>query len=147
MHLQIEQRENEGIIILDLKGRLVLGPEDVALRQRVRELCDAGHTKVALNLKGVSQLDSTGLGTLVFVATKLGAEGGRLALFNLSPSHAELSNAVELNTTFEIYPDEVAALNSFFADRAIRHYDILEFVEELEQKRHEDDVEASKKNS
>jgi anti-sigma B factor antagonist len=147
LHLHIEQREDEGIIILDLKGRLVLGPEDVALRQRVRELYDAGHTKVALNLKELSGLDSTGLGTLVFVATKFGEEGGRLALFNLSPSHTELSNAVELNTTFEIYPDEAAALNSFFPDRAIKHYDILEFVEELEQKRHEDDVEASKKNS
>jgi hypothetical protein len=60
-----------------------------------------------------------------------------LALFNLSPSHSALSNAVKLNTAFEIYPDEVSALNSFFPERAVKHYDILEFVEDLEQKRHE----------
>lgn len=146
MHLlQIEQRENEGIIILDAKGRLVLGPEDVALRQRLQTLCDAGHTNVALNLKEVSQIDTTALGTLVFCATKFLEARGRLVLFNLSPKHSELSNMVELNSAFEIYPDEVAAVNSFFPDRAVQHYDILEFLEELEQKRQPSDVEAGKK--
>jgi anti-sigma B factor antagonist len=144
LHLQIEQRENEGIVILDLKGRLVLGPEDVALRQQVQELCEAGHTNVGLNLKEVSEIDSTALGTLVFCATRLREAGGRLVLFNLSPSHSDLSNVMKLNTTFEIYPDQVAAVNSFFPDRAVRHYDILEFVEEREQKQPGDEVEAPK---
>lgn len=144
MHLQIEQRESEGIVILDLKGRLVLGPEDVALRQRVQELCEAGHTNVALNLKEVSGIDTTALGTLVFCATKFQEAGGRLVLFNLSPSHSDLSNVMKLNTTFEIYPNQVAAVNSFFPDRAVQHYDILEFVEELEQRRPADEVDAPK---
>lgn len=146
MHLHIEQRENEAIIILDLKGRMVLGPEDVVLRQRLQELGDTGRTNVALNLKEVSEMDTTALGTLVFGATKFREAGGRLALFNLSPAHSELSNALKLNTAFQIYRDEVSAVNSFFPDRAIQHYDILEFVEELDQKRHGDDVEAGKNN-
>ena len=144
MHLQIGQRENEGIVILDLKGRLVLGPEDVALRQRLQELCGGGHTIVALNLKEVSKIDTTALGTLVFCAAKCREAGGRLVLFNLSPSHSDLSNVVEFNTAFEIYPDQITAVNSFFPDRAVRHYDILEFVEEREQKPDENDVEAGK---
>jgi anti-sigma B factor antagonist len=144
LHLQIEQRENEGIVILDLKGRLVLGPEDAALRQRLQELREGGHANVALNLKDLSDLDTTALGTLVFSATKSRQAGGRLVIFNLSPSHSQLSNVVKLNTAFEMYPDENAALNSFFPDRAVRHYDILEFVEELDQKRHSDDVETGK---
>ncbi len=145
MHLQINQRENEGIVILDLKGRLILGPEDVALRQRLQALREAGSTSVSLNLKDVSDIDSTALGTIIFCATKFQEAGGRLALFNLSPSHSALSDAVKLNTAFEIYPDEVSALNSFFPDRAIQHYDILEFVEELGQKQHASDIEPGKK--
>ncbi len=145
MHLQIEQRENEGIVILDLKGRLVLGPEDVALRERLQELRQGGHANVALNLKEVSEMDTTSVGTLVFCATKFREARGRLVLFNLSPTHSELSNIVRLNSAFEIYPDEVAAVNSFFPDRAIQHYDILEFVEEREQKRQRSDVETGKK--
>ena len=146
MHfLQIEQRENEGVVILNLKGRLVLGPEDAALRQRLQELREGGHANVALNLKEVSKIDTTALGTLVFCATKFREARGQLVLFNLWPKHSELSNLVELNSAFEIYPDEVAAVNSFFPDRAVRHYDILEFVEELEQKRQPSDVETGKK--
>jgi hypothetical protein len=100
---------------------------------------------VALNLKEVSEIDTTALGTLVFCATKFREARGRLALFNLSPKHSELSNVVKLNSAFEIYPDEVAAVNSFFPDRAVQHYDILEFVEEREQKRQPSNVEAGKK--
>jgi anti-sigma B factor antagonist len=137
MHLHIEQRENEGIAILDLKGRLLLGPEDAALRQHLQDLQDAGHENVALNFKEVSQMDSSALGTLIDAATKFREAAGRLVLFNVSPAHTELSDMVKLTTDFEIYGDEISAVNSFFPDRAIRHYDILEFVEELEQKRHE----------
>ena len=35
MDLQIEQRESEGIVILDLEGRLGLGGEDISLLQRL----------------------------------------------------------------------------------------------------------------
>jgi anti-sigma B factor antagonist len=147
VNLQIEQREAEGIVILDLKGRLVLGPGDVALRQRLQVLRDAGSVKVALNLKEVSEMDTTALGTLIFSSMKFRESGGRLVLLNLSPAHTELSNTVKLNTAFEIYRDEITALNSFFPDRVVPHYDILEFVEELEQKRHDADLEAGKKHN
>jgi len=144
--LRIEQREREGIVILDLKGRLVLGPEDVTLRQRLQALRDAGQANVALNLKGVSDMDTTALGTLVFCSMKFRDAGGRLVLFNLSPSHSQLSNLVKLNTAFEMYPSEVDALNSFFPERVVPHYDILEFVEELEQQRQAADLKSDGKN-
>ena len=144
-HLQIEERETEGIVILDLKGRLVMGPGDVALRQRLQKLQEAGHTDVVLNLKGVSDMDTTALGTLVFCAMKFKEAAGRLVLLNLSPSHTHLSNMVKLDSAFDIYRDEVAAVNSFFPERAVQHYDILEFVEDLEQKRHAADFVAGEK--
>jgi len=144
LRLHIDQRENEGITILDLRGRLVLGAEDAALRQRLQESRDAGHTQVALNLKDVKEVDSTALGTLVYFASNFREAGGRLVLFNLSPAHSELSNLVKLNTAFEIYRDEVEALNSFFPDRAMQHYDILQLVEEWDQKRHSADNKPSK---
>jgi anti-anti-sigma factor len=123
-----------------------LGPEDVALRQRLQALREAGHLRVALNLRDVSDLDTSALGTLIFCSEKFREAGGRLVLLNLSPSHTELSNTVRLNTAFDIYPDEVTALNSFFPDRVVPRYDILEFVEELER-RQAPDSEAGKKHN
>jgi anti-anti-sigma factor len=146
LDLQINQRESEGIVILDLKGRLVLGPEDLALRQRLQALRESGQTSVALNLKNVTDMDTSALGTLINSALKFREAGGRMVLLNLSPWHTELSNAVRLNTAFDMYPDEVAAVNSFYPDRVVSRYDILEFVEELER-RQAPDSEAGKKHN
>jgi anti-anti-sigma regulatory factor len=118
----------------------------VALRQRLQALRDAGQVNVALNLKNVKDMDTGALGTLINSSLKFRGAGGRLVLLNLSPSHTEFSNAVRLNTAFDIYPDEVAAVNSFYPDRVVPPYDILEFVEELER-RQSPDSEAGKKHN
>ena len=71
MNLEIEQREKEGIPILDLKGQLTLGDEDLALRQKLTSLLDEGKTSILLNLQHVIAMDSAGFGTLAFYAAKL----------------------------------------------------------------------------
>ena len=133
MKLAFEQRENEGIFILGLKGRLVLGPEDLALRQRMQVMLDAGQINVIVDLKEVSDIDSTGLGTLVNCALRFRDAGGKLVLLHLSESQGRLPDILKLNAVFETYKDELEAVNSFFPDRAIQHYDILNFVEEQER--------------
>lgn len=133
--LQIEQRESEGIIIVDLKGKLILGHEDVVLRQRLLELRESGHLNVILNMKSVAEMDSSALGTLISCSTQFQEAGGRLVLLNLAPKHTEVSNTVKLNTAFDIYQDELTALNSFFPDRVVPHYDVLQFVEGFQQQR------------
>jgi anti-sigma B factor antagonist len=134
MNLEIEQREKEGIFILDLKGRLVLGREDLAFRQRLQSLLDAGRHNLILNLKDVSNIDTTGLGTLVSWALRFRESGGKLVLLHLGESQARLPDTLKLNAVFETYQDEAAAVNSFFPERAIQHYDILDFVEEQERR-------------
>ena len=133
MHLEIEQRENEGILILDLKGKLILGPEDSYARQHILPVLERGHHRLILNLKELTDIDTTGLGTLTFCATKAKEAGGRLVLINLSRSHTKLSDIFKLSTAFEIYPTELDAINSFFPERAVPRYDILEFIERQER--------------
>jgi anti-sigma B factor antagonist len=132
MNLEIEQREKEGIPILDLKGQLTLGAEDLALREKLTALLAAGKTNILLNLKHVTAMDSAGIGTLAFYAAKLREAGGLLALLNFSESHMKLAQVLALDTAFQMFHDEQEAVNSFFPDRAGHPYDILEFVEEQE---------------
>jgi anti-sigma B factor antagonist len=132
--LEIVQQEKEGILILELKGRLVLGPEDLELRQKLQVILDGGNHNVILNLKEVSDIDSTGLGTIVNGASRFREAGGKLVLLNLNDSRGSLPDILKLNTVFETYQEEVDALNSFFPERRINHYDILDFVEEQEQR-------------
>jgi anti-sigma B factor antagonist len=129
MSLQIQQRETEGIVILDLVGDLVFGPEDAELRDKLLALRTAGQVNIIFNLKEVHRIDSTGLGTLVFALARLRKAGGNLALANLNRSHLQLLQLTRLGLAFEIFPDEHEAVNSFFPDRAVKRFDILEFVE------------------
>jgi anti-sigma B factor antagonist len=133
MSLHIEERESEGIVILDLKGPLTLGHGDLELRDRLPALHESGKVNIILNLKDVTEIDSTGLGTLVFGLARLRKSGGRLALANLNRSHLKLFLLTRLAIAFEFYDDEQDAVNSFFPDRELKHFDVLDFVE------HEDD--------
>lgn len=129
MSLQIEQRKSEGITILDLKGPLTLGHGDLELRDRLPAVHRSGEVNILLNLKEVSDIDSTGLGTLVFGLARLRKSGGRLALVNLNPAHLALFLLTKLSIAFEFFDDEQEAINSFFPDRALKPFDVLTFVQ------------------
>jgi len=135
MKLKIEQRKNQGIFILDVKGRLVLGDADLALRQALMAALESGERKVVLNLKEVSNLDSGALGTMVFFAQRFRESKGKLVLLQLNASEARLPEILRLDTLFESYKNEVDAVNSFFPDRVVSRYDILDFIarQELRQ--------------
>lgn len=126
MDLQIEQRERQGITILDLKGRLVLGPEDLSLLQMLLFLLDHKRRQVILNLNKVSDIDSAAFDTLAFCARRFHDAGGKLAVLKLDRRIPRSDG--EENAAFEIYQEESDAVNSFFPERTVRRYDILEFV-------------------
>ncbi len=129
MSLEIRQREREGIHVLDMKGRLTVGPEASALREKLKEMAVAGQVKVVLNLEGVDYIDSTGLGGLVIAFTTMKKAEGAVKLVNLSRRNIELLILTKLSTVFELFNDEQDAVNSFFPGRAIKRFDILTFVQ------------------
>lgn len=132
MPLEVQQREVEGITILDLRGRLVVGPEATDLRRKFAQLIDQGRLNTILNLKHVDYIDSTGLGTLVIGHSINEKAGGAMKLLNVSKRGAQLMILTKLTTVFEIFDDEQAAINSFFPDREVKRFDILDFVKSQE---------------
>jgi anti-sigma B factor antagonist len=133
MSLEITQREREGITILEMKGRITAGKEAAALREKCAELQAAQVTNVILNMAEVEYIDSTGLGALVICATTAKKNGGSVKLVNLSPRNIELLVMTRLSTAFETFNDEQEAVNSFYPDRKIKAFDILDFVQNMKQ--------------
>lgn len=127
--LKVHQRENEGIVILDLKGHLVIGSGDRTLRESVQALFDAGNRRLILNFADVTNMDTLGTEALVFLGEQYRTAGGKLVLFQVGHTHAELYEKARLEASLEIYAAELDAVNSFFPDRATVHYDILDYVE------------------
>ena len=86
-----------------------------------------------LNLEQVDYIDSTGLGALVIIATTLRKTGGNVKLLNLNRRNIELLIMTKLATVFEIFNDEQDAVNSYFPDRKLKTFDILDFVRKMDQ--------------
>jgi anti-sigma B factor antagonist len=133
MALDIQQHEREGVTIVDLDGRVTAGPEASALREKIAALVAAGSKNVTLNLKRVDYIDSTGLGALVMSATSLRRNGGNVKLLNLNRRNIELLVMTKLATVFEIFNDEQDAVNSYYPDRKLKTFDILDFVQKMKQ--------------
>lgn len=128
--MEIKQREREGIIILDLSGRLIVGDPVTDLRDLITKLSSEGSNNIILNLQHVEYIDSTGLGGMVICFTSLKKAGGALKLLKLNKRNAELLVLTKLDTIFQVFNDEQDAVNSFFPHRDIKKFDILNFVQE-----------------
>jgi len=132
MSLEIQEREREGIIILDLKGRITSGPEAGSFRETASAIASRPEPNLILNMAQVDYVDSTGLGAMVMVATSIKRAGGKVKLINMNKRNIELLVMTKLATIFEIFNDEQDAINSFFPGREIHTFDILSFVKEHE---------------
>jgi anti-sigma B factor antagonist len=111
--LKITNREVDGVSIVQLEGRIVLGEESNALRERVKNLLAANKKNIMLNMDNVTYIDSSGLGALVAAHHSARAQNASLKLSNLGSKFQELLQVTKLLTVFEVYDSETAAVRSF----------------------------------
>jgi anti-sigma B factor antagonist len=135
MDLRLNQREEEGIQILDLRGDLKAGDSEATLRSTINALARDNVVDIILNLAEVTRIDADGLEALVVCYTQIRRCGGALKLAGLNTEHLSLSVLTKLNTIFEVFVDEQDAVSSFFPGRATHQYDVLEWVQEQEKTR------------
>jgi len=133
MALDIQQHEREGVVILELNGRLTVGSEASAFREKIAALIAAGTRNIVLNMERVDYIDSTGLGAVVMSATSARRQGGTVKLVNLTRRNIELLVMTKLATVFEIFTDVQDAVNSFYPDRKLKTFDILDFVQQMKK--------------
>jgi anti-sigma B factor antagonist len=130
MDIQISQRDTEGICILDLRGRLVMGESEAMLREAIAVLGTAGRPNIILNLTEATELDDDGLNALALCNSRLRQAGGALKLLNVGGTQMGLAVQLRLDADFDVFVNEHDAVSSFFPDRAALPFDILEFVRE-----------------
>jgi anti-sigma B factor antagonist len=111
--LKITDREADGVTVLGLAGRIVLGEESNALREAVKTQLAEGKKKVVLNMSDVTYIDSAGLGTLVASHHSARSQGASLKLSNLGSKFQEILQVTKLLTVFDTYDTETAAIQSF----------------------------------
>lgn len=111
--MQIKEREMNGVVVMDLSGRITLGEGSVSLRERIREELAKGRKQILLNLGGISYIDSSGLGELISAYASARNQGGEVKLLNVTKRVQDLMEIVKLYTVFDIYDDQAPAIASF----------------------------------
>ena len=108
--MNISIRKAGPATILDLDGPLKLGEAEETFRSQVQQLVDSGATHVAVNLAGVSELDSSGIGALVRSFTALKRAGGKCTFYAANKRVMMLLKMVRLDSVLDLAEDEAAAL-------------------------------------
>lgn len=113
MALKMTSQEVDGVTVVALDGRIVLGEETNSLREKVKGLLGEGKKKLVLDMSKVTLIDSAGLGTLVGVHQSASTRGASLKLCNLGAKINELLQMTRLITVFDISGNEAEAVRSF----------------------------------
>jgi anti-sigma B factor antagonist len=116
--LRIANSEVDGVTVLELDGRIVLGEESNSLREKLKSLIAAGSTKIVLNVANAKYIDSTGLGTLVAAHVNAKTQGAAVRLCHIGQKFHDVLQLTKLVTVFDVYPTQAAAVSSFQAARA-----------------------------
>lgn len=111
--LNIRNRENGDVTVLDLSGQISLGGGNIELRTGLRQIITEGRKNILLNLENVSYIDSSGLGELIAGFVSLQKSGGDLKLLHLNSRVRELMTITKLLTVFEVFEFEAEAVSSF----------------------------------
>ena len=131
MSLEIGRRDREGVVLLDLKGRITIGQEASDFRAAYEKVAVEPGARLLLNMLQVDYVDSTGLGAMVMCSMRLKNSNGVAKLVNVNRRNIELIVMTKIDSIFEVFNDETDAINSFFPGREIKRFDILSFVQRL----------------
>lgn len=109
----ITNKEIDGVAVVSFDGRIVLGPESSALRERVKSLLADGKKKIVLNMANVTYIDSSGLGMLVALHVSARGQGAEMHLSNLGEKFQDVLQLTRLLTVFSVYDTEAEAIGGF----------------------------------
>lgn len=111
--MKIDERAVDGVTILDLQGKMLIGEGDELLREKINQLVENGTERIVLNLAEVPYVDSAGLGEIVRCFTTVSRKNGQLKLLHLTKRIHDLLSITKLLTVFETFDTEEEAVKSF----------------------------------
>ena len=106
------KKNYENATVLSLKGKIRIGSGDVALREAVDRVVADGAKNLVLDVKGVSRIDSSGLGELVAAHKKVTNLGGHLSLARMSDNLLNVVGATQLASILDVFGSQEEALAS-----------------------------------
>ena len=104
MPLAVERQDIQpSTALITLSGKLLLGQGSARLAAMVPEVIAAGRTNLVFDLRGVTHIDSTGIGRFIDVYTRLAKIGGKMRLAGATGTVRDSFHVTRLDTVFSFY--------------------------------------------
>jgi anti-sigma B factor antagonist len=113
MSIRMTNSEVDGVSVVELDGRIVLGEESNSLGEKLKSLIAEGKKKIVLNMADIKYIDSAGLGTLVAAHLSAKTQDASVRLCHLGNKFHDVLQMTRLLTIFDVYDTEAAAVSSF----------------------------------
>jgi anti-sigma B factor antagonist len=111
--LEITIREVGDVTILDLKGRATIGLGNDMLNAKLRQVVEGGSKKLLINLAEMTQIDSSGISSIVRTFVTLERNKGALKLLNPTGRVKEVLAVTRLLAAIPTFDAEPAAVAAF----------------------------------
>ncbi len=111
--MKIKQSLQGEIMVLNVSGKIMGGPDHEKFQGEIKELIAEGHVDILLNMSKVSWVNSTGLGILVSAFHTLKKNGGRLKICEVNDRIDNILNVAQLKLVFETFEKCDEALAAF----------------------------------
>jgi anti-anti-sigma factor len=116
MILSIEEKRIEpDVAVLELRGKLLMGNDSKRLEWRIEELLRNNEKKLVLDLSGLTQIDSTGIGIILHCFGKLGEAQAQLRVAGTTGLVDKTLRLSRVDTVVGFFPTAEAAARSFGA--------------------------------
>jgi anti-sigma B factor antagonist len=111
--LQLSVRHVADVVVVDLHGKATIGRDNDLLDNQLRQLIDEGNDKILLNLTDVTQMDSSGISSVIRAFKSLKHRGASLRLLRPLGNVRLVLETVHLLDIVPTTEDETQAIASF----------------------------------
>jgi anti-sigma B factor antagonist len=113
--MEIQRSEEQGVTVVEVRGVINFGESARQFSSYLEELLTSGVPAVLVDMSGIDNVDSTGLGELVGYLQRFEREGRRLALYRPHRRILSLLRLTRLDEIFSIFenrPEAIEALST-----------------------------------
>lgn len=108
--MRIAMNFKDDVAILSLSGKFLAGSDGPYMRQKVKDLLEAGTKKLVIDFADVPYIDSTGLGFLAGSRVTAQNAGARIVLSELNTHVRKILDEMNLTQFFVQAANEAAAI-------------------------------------
>ncbi|MBN2366629.1 MAG: STAS domain-containing protein [Calditrichaeota bacterium] len=113
MEIQIDVSRDDSVVVFTILDKEVNRSNSASLKEKIFVEIAEGNNKIILDLKNVAEMDSSGLGALLFGKRQASNSEGNILLVSVNPAIQSLLRIAQLNRVFDTFESVEDARKNF----------------------------------